>query len=289
MPIEDKSCANYGLMARVMLGECYCKPHAFYFGECPVVLTDRKNAQGQPLAFQLTHPFYDENEPGMRFGLTPEDSGEITDHFMNCDAPGCQEARRRHDIVMPAIEGKFPQPIVLRCAFETGASTKNDGWAYGATGQFNIPDNGQRDSADFFEPYFRWFDGEWREDYVWPSETERVCLYSIGGYVNARIDHEAGIVRLVQQCKDGKQRQGTIPLELIRQMRIRLWASPTTNYWWNPDEFHIETKPKIVQEGVMEGQGNISIQFRALPEVESRAKRFLSRGIEFKLDARSRF
>ena len=115
----------------------------------------------------------------------------------------------------------------------------------------------------------------------------KTCMYSIGTRVNARIDPLKATVRFVQECRDGKTRTGTIQLELIRQMTIKTWTE--TIYWWNPEEFHIETKPNIKQGYLIQGQGDISIQFRALEGVESRARRFLSKGIEFKLDTNSRF
>ena len=283
MTTHDMSCADYGLVGRVMAGICYVKPHGFYFGPTQVILTDRRGVDGTPLFLKLSEDFLEENNLGLRFGLGQEDCQKILEHTENCDSEGCQTAKERYRAAGIAMKGEFPQGVVLRCAVECGANLKSSRWANGGSVMYLPDSHGWKASSDFFEPYFRWFDGEYRKDWVWPAEVGWPRLS--GYFVQAKIDPKKGqFVFRKGSIIDGKTKTARLPLDLIRKIKVYGVGIETT--WWNPEVFHTETLTDPEAQGQTNEQGRVEIHFRdGIEGLVERARTFAARGLGFRLKA----
>lgn len=249
--MED-NCQRYSQFGKTLAAITYVRMHGKYFGSAPVILDDRKSADGSPLQLALTEEFREENNIGLRFGVNQERGPEIINHLEYCSRDkGCVEANNRWNLVKRLFETGFPNVIALRCAIECGASRHSE-WAGGYT-PFHIPDKGYKDQADLFESFFRWFDGDNKSDWVWPNEVgwPRIC----GPYMQAKVSPEREIFSFkFDDPQTGRSKSASIPLKLIRKLVIQEIGMHSWT-WWNPQIYHVDTLTDPENQGNINSKG----------------------------------
>ena len=180
MTTPYRGCEESGKIARVLLGRVYLFSHASLFGNTKIVLDKKFSASGEPLSFRLHPDFPKLNSPRTRFNLSNGTEAEqILEHVRTCESDYCAEARKRYEdfdgeeeIMQLMIERKFPREVLLTFQIERGfARNLNSLDKLKEREEFHVPyfPRGFGSSNDLLETYFRWFDGQYKDDWIWPK------------------------------------------------------------------------------------------------------------------------